>query len=163
MKHAACTSMMRSPVVEVLITRGSARGVDGSLSKSGTPEAFAVLVMRLTCPSWWYLFAAGTLVVPCANAGAVSAAKSPPRTIAVTPAMAKRFLMTSSSVKQPVNQRIEITTQRRGLMCTLGFARSVNNRGNRRTRVGIKEKDVKGELVRVRVCKREGCGQEIDR
>jgi large subunit ribosomal protein L24 len=31
------------------------------------------------------------------------------------------------------------------------------------TRVGIKEKDVKGELVRVRVCKREGCGQEIDR
>ena len=31
------------------------------------------------------------------------------------------------------------------------------------TRVGVKEKDVKGELVRVRVCKREGCGQEIDR
>src|SRR5437870_7213531 len=82
MKHSACTSMMRSPVVDVLITMGSARGVDGSLSKSGTPESFAVLVMRLTCPSWWYLFAPGTLVVPCANAGAVSAAKSPPRTIA---------------------------------------------------------------------------------
>jgi large subunit ribosomal protein L24 len=31
------------------------------------------------------------------------------------------------------------------------------------TRVGIKEKEVKGEIVRVRVCKREGCGQEIDR
>jgi large subunit ribosomal protein L24 len=31
------------------------------------------------------------------------------------------------------------------------------------TRVGVREKDVKGELVRVRVCKREGCGQEIDR
>src|SRR5919198_166770 len=31
------------------------------------------------------------------------------------------------------------------------------------TRVGILEKDVKGETVRVRVCKREGCGQEIDR
>jgi large subunit ribosomal protein L24 len=31
------------------------------------------------------------------------------------------------------------------------------------TRVGIVEKDVKGEIVRVRVCKREGCGQEIDR
>jgi large subunit ribosomal protein L24 len=31
------------------------------------------------------------------------------------------------------------------------------------TRVGIKEKDVKGQLVRVRVCKRDGCGQEIDR
>ena len=29
------------------------------------------------------------------------------------------------------------------------------------TRVGIKVKDVKGELVRVRVCKRDGCGQEI--
>jgi hypothetical protein len=25
------------------------------------------------------------------------------------------------------------------------------------------EKEVKGETVRVRVCKREGCGQEIDR
>jgi len=31
------------------------------------------------------------------------------------------------------------------------------------TRIGIEEHDVKGELVRVRVCKREGCGQEIDR
>ena len=31
------------------------------------------------------------------------------------------------------------------------------------TRVGVHEKDIKGELVRVRVCKREGCGQEIDR
>ena len=31
------------------------------------------------------------------------------------------------------------------------------------TRVGVAEKDVKGEIVRVRVCKREGCGQEIDR
>ena len=31
------------------------------------------------------------------------------------------------------------------------------------TRVGIKVKDVKGELVRVRVCKRDGCGQEVDR
>jgi large subunit ribosomal protein L24 len=31
------------------------------------------------------------------------------------------------------------------------------------TRVGLLEKEVKGEKVRVRVCKREGCGQEIDR
>ena len=31
------------------------------------------------------------------------------------------------------------------------------------TRVGIKTKELKGELVKVRVCKREGCGQEIDR
>ena len=32
------------------------------------------------------------------------------------------------------------------------------------TRVGIAEKEVKsGEVVRIRVCKREGCGQEIDR
>ena len=30
------------------------------------------------------------------------------------------------------------------------------------TRVGIKVKDVKGESVRVRVCRRSGCGQEID-
>jgi len=30
------------------------------------------------------------------------------------------------------------------------------------TRVGIKEKTIKGEVVRVRVCKRDGCGQEID-
>jgi len=31
------------------------------------------------------------------------------------------------------------------------------------TRVGMSVKDVKGEQVKVRVCKREGCGQEIDR
>ena len=31
------------------------------------------------------------------------------------------------------------------------------------TRVGIVEKEIKGEIVRVRVCRREGCGQEIDR
>jgi large subunit ribosomal protein L24 len=31
------------------------------------------------------------------------------------------------------------------------------------TRVGIKAKNVKGEVVRVRVCKREGCGQELDK
>jgi large subunit ribosomal protein L24 len=31
------------------------------------------------------------------------------------------------------------------------------------TRVGVAEKEVKGEIVRVRVCKREGCGQELDR
>ena len=31
------------------------------------------------------------------------------------------------------------------------------------TRVGIAEHEVKGEIVRVRVCKREGWGQEIDR
>ena len=30
------------------------------------------------------------------------------------------------------------------------------------TRVGVKVKDVKGESVRVRFCKRDGCGQEID-
>ena len=30
------------------------------------------------------------------------------------------------------------------------------------TRIGVKEKDLKGESVRMRVCKREGCGQEID-
>jgi large subunit ribosomal protein L24 len=34
---------------------------------------------------------------------------------------------------------------------------------NQPTRVGVKVRDVKGEAVRVRVCKREGCGQEIDR
>jgi large subunit ribosomal protein L24 len=34
---------------------------------------------------------------------------------------------------------------------------------NNATRVGIREKEVKGEIVRVRVCKREGCGQEIDK
>ena len=31
------------------------------------------------------------------------------------------------------------------------------------TRVGIVLKELHGEQVRVRVCKREGCGQEIDR
>ncbi len=31
------------------------------------------------------------------------------------------------------------------------------------SRVGMKEKEIKGELVRVRVCKRDGCGQEIDK
>ncbi len=31
------------------------------------------------------------------------------------------------------------------------------------TRVGMLEKEIKGELVRVRVCKREGCRQEIDK
>lgn len=31
------------------------------------------------------------------------------------------------------------------------------------TRVGIAEKQVKERTVRVRVCKREGCGQELDR
>ena len=31
------------------------------------------------------------------------------------------------------------------------------------TRVGISVKDVKGEQVKVRVCKRDGCGQEIDK
>jgi large subunit ribosomal protein L24 len=31
------------------------------------------------------------------------------------------------------------------------------------TRVGVVEKEAKGGTVRVRVCKREGCGQEIDK
>jgi large subunit ribosomal protein L24 len=30
------------------------------------------------------------------------------------------------------------------------------------TRVGVVVKEIKGETVRVRVCKRDGCGQEID-
>ena len=30
------------------------------------------------------------------------------------------------------------------------------------TRVGVKLKDLKGETIRIRVCKRDGCGQEID-
>jgi large subunit ribosomal protein L24 len=30
------------------------------------------------------------------------------------------------------------------------------------TRVGYVFKDIKGEHVKIRVCKREGCGQEID-
>jgi large subunit ribosomal protein L24 len=33
----------------------------------------------------------------------------------------------------------------------------------RPTRVGVREKEIKGEVVRVRVCKREDCGQEIDK
>jgi large subunit ribosomal protein L24 len=32
---------------------------------------------------------------------------------------------------------------------------------NQPTRIGIAVKEVKGETVRVRVCKRDGCGQEI--
>jgi large subunit ribosomal protein L24 len=31
------------------------------------------------------------------------------------------------------------------------------------TRVGMAEREVKGEIHHVRVCKRESCGQEIDR
>jgi len=31
------------------------------------------------------------------------------------------------------------------------------------TRVGMKFKEIKGERVKVRVCKRAGCGQELDR
>src|SRR5438067_10244495 len=31
------------------------------------------------------------------------------------------------------------------------------------TRIGYTYKDVKGDRVKVRVCKRQGCGQEIDR
>ena len=31
------------------------------------------------------------------------------------------------------------------------------------SRVGMLEKVIKGETVRVRVCKRDGCGQEIDK
>jgi large subunit ribosomal protein L24 len=34
---------------------------------------------------------------------------------------------------------------------------------NRPTRIGIVERTVRGETVRVRVCKREGCGGELDR
>ena len=34
---------------------------------------------------------------------------------------------------------------------------------NQATRVAVKVKDVKGAALRVRVCKRDGCGQEIDR
>lgn len=30
------------------------------------------------------------------------------------------------------------------------------------TRVGVQEKEIKGETVRVRVCKRDGCRQEVD-
>jgi large subunit ribosomal protein L24 len=31
------------------------------------------------------------------------------------------------------------------------------------SRIGYKTKVVKGETIKVRVCKREGCGQELDR
>ena len=31
------------------------------------------------------------------------------------------------------------------------------------TRVGYKFKDVKGETVKVRICRRAGCGEELDR
>ena len=31
------------------------------------------------------------------------------------------------------------------------------------TRIGYVTKEVKGETVKIRVCKREGCGQEIDK
>jgi hypothetical protein len=31
------------------------------------------------------------------------------------------------------------------------------------SRIGYRLKDVKGETVKVRVCKRDGCGQDIDR
>src|SRR6185312_15090531 len=34
---------------------------------------------------------------------------------------------------------------------------------NRPTRVGMKEREDHGELKKVRVCKREDCGEEIDR
>ena len=34
---------------------------------------------------------------------------------------------------------------------------------NRPTRVGISVKEIKGEQVKVRVCRRADCGQEIDR
>jgi large subunit ribosomal protein L24 len=34
---------------------------------------------------------------------------------------------------------------------------------NRPTRVGVTFKELKGRKVRVRVCKRADCGQEIDR
>ena len=34
---------------------------------------------------------------------------------------------------------------------------------NRPTRVGMAVKEIKGETVRIRVCKRADCGQEIDK
>ena len=34
---------------------------------------------------------------------------------------------------------------------------------NEPTRIGFSVKEIKGETVRVRVCKRDGCGQEIGR
>jgi len=35
--------------------------------------------------------------------------------------------------------------------------------GNRPTRVGVRFKDVKDKRIRIRVCKRVDCGQDIDR
>jgi ribosomal L24-like protein len=34
---------------------------------------------------------------------------------------------------------------------------------NRPTRVGVRDKDSHGQQVKVRVCKRQDCGEEIDR
>ena len=34
---------------------------------------------------------------------------------------------------------------------------------NRPTRIGMKETEIKGERVHIRVCRRADCGQEIDR
>ncbi|TML65747.1 MAG: 50S ribosomal protein L24 [Actinobacteria bacterium] len=34
---------------------------------------------------------------------------------------------------------------------------------NRPTRIGVTEKEIKGERVRLRVCRRADCGQEIDK
>ncbi len=34
---------------------------------------------------------------------------------------------------------------------------------NRPTRVGVVEKEIRGEVTRIRVCKRADCGQEIDK
>jgi len=34
---------------------------------------------------------------------------------------------------------------------------------NRPTRIGVTEKEIKGERVRIRVCRRADCGQEIDK
>ena len=31
------------------------------------------------------------------------------------------------------------------------------------TRIGMTTREVKGETIKIRVCKRDGCGQEIDR
>ena len=33
----------------------------------------------------------------------------------------------------------------------------------RPTRVGIREKEVKGQTIRIRICRRADCGQDIDR
>ena len=34
---------------------------------------------------------------------------------------------------------------------------------NRPTRIGMTEKEIRGERVRLRVCRRADCGQEIDK